>query len=327
MKYHVRISGKALVVPSQKISSARLEEEMGLEPNFIYQSLGVSNRYWSQDETNAQLGARAVEQALADAQIAFTDLDLLIYASATYDYPLPTTACFIQRELRQQASGVPCIHVNASCLSFLNALEMASAFIHLGSHKKICIVSAEIPSKSLNKKDSHTYFLFGDGAAAFVLEASDGESYLEHFLFKTWSEGAFYSYVPGGGNIHRGGKRLNPNLFTFHMSGRKIILFSIKKIREFVTEYLVKTGKSLNDYPLIIPHQASKQGLLSFSHMYEIPPKKIHNIIDQYGNCVSASIPMAMVDALERGMVNRGDQILLIGTAAGISIGAVSMVY
>ena len=327
MKYHVRVSGKAMVVPSKEVLSSSLEKAMGYEENFIYRSLGVTKRHWCQDETNAQLGAQVVEQALLDAQITFADLDLLIYASATYDYPLPTTACFIQRELGQQASGVPCIHINSSCLSFLTALEMAAAYIQLGSHKRICIVSAEIPSKSLNEKDSHTYFLFGDGAAALVLEASEGRGYLEHFYFKTWSEGAFYSYVPGGGNVNRGGKRLDPNLFTFHMSGRKIILFSIKKIREFLDEYIGEPNDSLNDYDLIVPHQASKQGLLSFSNLYKISEEKVHTIIGEYGNCVAASIPMALVDAIECGKIQRGDRILLIGTAAGISVGAVSMVY
>jgi 3-oxoacyl-[acyl-carrier-protein] synthase-3 len=322
MEYKVRITGKGKSVPQRQVSSAEIESRLNLPADYIFSKLGVRSRHWAQGETNTSMGAMALKEALRNASLDFGRLDLLISASATYDYPLPTSASLIAREFNDK-QAVPCMDINSSCLSFISALEVASAFIELGIHKRIAIVSSELASKSLDQTDYRTLGLFGDGAAAFILEKSDGAQHISSFLFKTWPEGAFYTYIPAGGNVNHG---IDPahkrSLFTFHMEGKELMVFTMKKLQVFVKAYEEKTGKVLAEADYIIPHQASRQSLELFRKHYGLEAGRIHSILSDHGNCVAASIPLALYDALDRGKLPAGTRTLLIGTAAGISAGA-----
>ena len=322
MEYRVKITGKGKSVPEGIMPSAEIEAKLNLPSDYIFSKLGVRSRYWAQTETNTSLGTAALKEALLDANVDFGRLDLLICANATYDYPLPTSACLIAREFNDK-KALPCMDINSSCLSFISALEVASAFIELGVYHRVAIVSTEISSKSLDKTDYRTSGLFGDGAAAFILEKSDGAQRISSFLFKTWPEGAFYTYIPAGGNANHG---IDPNhkraLFTFHMKGKELMVFTMKKLSLFVTEFETKSGRAVGDADYIIPHQASRQSIELFIKHFKLDKHRVHSILEDHGNCVAASIPLALYDALQKGKIPSGSQVLLIGTAAGISAGA-----
>jgi len=331
MKYNIKIVGKGKQLAAKKVLSTELEKRLNLESGFIEDKIGVKQRYWiEKGETNATLGAKALQKALVNANIDFEDLDLLLNASATFDYPLPSTATFIQKELKKTESGIPAYDINSSCISFLNGLEIVASFLQTGAYKRIGIVSSEISSKGLNINNIETYSLFGDGAVAFILEKSEGESYCKNFKFNTYSKGAFYTAIKGGGNAlhyHDEEAKKRPDDFYFQMQGSKVLRYTIKLMKQFLSEYIPIEGKQIHNFKHIIPHQASKLGLLFFKKNYSLSSEQLHLSLSKYGNTIAASIPMTLYDAIEEGKIKRGDEILFLGTAAGITLGAAIMKY
>ena len=330
MQFNIKIIGRGKELPSRKVPSQELEKLFSLKAGTIEAKFGVKNRYWAREESNASLGARALQNALNDANLQFEDIDLLLNTSATFDFPLPSTASFIQRELGKSDSGIPSYDINSSCLSFLSGLHVAASFIHLGIYNRIAIVTSEISSKSLDIDNIETYSLFGDGAVAFILGKSKGNSYCQDFKFNTYSEGAFYTAVKGGGNVmhHHNPDAINHEKdFYFQMEGSKVLKFTIGKLHEFLEEYIEETGMEINDYRHIIPHQASKLALKYLKKHYNLNAEQLHLSLSKYGNTIAASIPITLYDAIEDDKIKRGDDILLLGTAAGITIGAASLKY
>jgi len=331
MKYNVKIVGKGKYLPSVKISSSDIEKRLSLKHGTIEQKFGVKTRYWAdKNETNSSMGAKALKKALDDAELEFKNLDLLLNASASYDYPLPTTASFIQKELGESESGVPAIDIDSSCISFLSGLEIAASFIHTGAYQRIGIVSTEISSRGLNINNIETYSLFGDGAVAFIIEKSDGKSNCKKFKFNTYSKGAFYTAIKGGGNVmhhHNILAKDHANDFYFQMEGSKVLRFTISKLNDFLEKYLAIYGKQAREFQHIIPHQASKLGLQFLKKQYKLNSKQLHGTLRKYGNIIAASIPITLHDAIAENKIKRGEEILLIGTAAGITIGAVVLTY
>lgn len=331
MKYNIKIIGKGKHLPTQKISSIELEKRLSLNEGTIEQNFGVKNRYWvTEGESNSSMGALALKNALSDAGLVFKDLDILLNASATYDYPLPTTASFIQKELGESESGVPAFDINSSCISFLSGLEIASNFIHSGAYKRIGIVSSEISSRGLNINNTETFSLFGDGAVAFILEKSDGKSNCANFKFNTYSEGAFYTSIKGGGNVmhhHHPEANKHSDDFYFKMEGSKVLRFTINKLNDFLFKYMNENGIKINEYQHIIPHQASKLGLQFLKKKHNLSSKQLHGSLSKYGNTIAASIPITLYDAINEKKINRGEKIFLVGTAAGITIGATELTY
>ncbi len=325
--YNIKIIGRGICLPEKVVWSADLEKENNWPENYILEKHGVKKRHWVTKEHNSTLGAKALANALENAGLNFNELDLLIYASVSYDCPIPTTGCAIQQVGGWEDSGVPCIDVNSSCISFMNAMEVAGALMLSNSYKKIAIVSSEIASRSLHPEAEECYCLFGDGAAAFIMEPSlnSGISYTK---FKTYSAGYEYTGIRGGGNfLHPAGEEFKTSDAYFHMEGRKAMLFTIRHLTDFIAEIESELNRSVSDFNYIVPHQPSKQSMDYFINKYNIHKNQMHNILMDYGNCVAASIPIALYDAIEKGKVKRGDEVLMLGTAAGITLGALVFKY
>lgn len=326
MKHAIKIIGHGMVFPQNEVISDLNNQNNITTP--ISSKYGVNKRYWAVEETNSSLAAQAIEIAMQRADINYETIDLIIYASATYDYPLPATACMIPQHLNKAHLNIPCIDVNSSCLSFVSALEIASVFISTQHYNRIIVVSSEIPSKSLDKDNIETYSLFGDGAACFILEKSfDNKSFMFDFQFRTYPQGALYTCVPAGGNIMH--PKTNPDhvLFNFRMEGSKVLKFTIEKMNDFIEEYKAKTNKNLKDFEYIIPHQASRLSLDYLKKKFELKNNQVHDILANYGNCIAASIPISFCDAIDKGIIKRGSEVLLLGTASGITIGAARIIY
>jgi 3-oxoacyl-[acyl-carrier-protein] synthase III len=327
MIYNVELIGNGMTVPKRKVFSHEITKENELKKGV--NPYGVRTRYWAVEESNSSLGAEALSLALLDAKIEYEELDLIIYASATYDYPLPTTACMIPKHLNKEHLETPCMDINASCLSFLSALEVAASLILSSTYKTIAIVSSEIASKSLDPNSPEVYGLFGDGAASFILRKSNNSnSKLSHFKFKTYPKGALLTYVPAGGNIqHRIEENPAEKWFTFQMEGRRVLKFTLDKFKIFMKDYEKLIGKQINSFSCVVPHQASRLSLEFFIKSNKLKENQVQLILEDYGNCVAASIPMALALAIQSGKIKRGDEVLLVGSAAGITLGAVSLVF
>lgn len=319
-----RFTGFGKYMPPLVVLSADIERRNGFPEGSIERQLGVVSRHIAIEESNTFMAARALEEALGQAGVPFSSLDLLIHASVSQTYILPNTATMIQKELGMEKSGVPCLDVNQSCLSFLSALEMAAALLQTGSYRRIGIVSSEKPSVILDGNNPETSGLFGDGAAAVILErdsAYDGG--LIFSRFETWSDGWDLSIIPGGGLANPGRDRSLPeDLFTFQMQHRRILLYTIKVFKTFLAGFEKDSGFHLPDITRIISHQASRAALQYFNDFHGLRPGQLPSNLATHGNCVAASIPILLYDEVKKGGVQTGDPLLLIGTAAGISVGA-----
>lgn len=324
--YPVRILGTGSYLPVERLTSADLDERYGRTAGSTLARSGVEARHYAGPaETSSMMAAQALDQALAASGLAAADLDLLIATSAVPEQPMPTNAVLVQHALGLSDAGIPGFDVNASCLGFLFALETAMMGIAAGRYRRVGIVASEVASKGLDSSDLETSSLFGDGAAAAVLGASDGESpgAIEALRCSTYSRGAFLCQMPAGGS------RYNvvtpppqPQDYFFRMDGRAVFRLAAEKLPRFISEVLSEAGCTPGDIDVVIPHQASSLGLRYLRERLGFPAAKVVDILAGRGNQVSASMPSALHEAVSGGRLCRGQRALLLGTAAGLTLGA-----
>ncbi|MFT7612635.1 MAG: 3-oxoacyl-[acyl-carrier-protein] synthase-3 [Parvicellaceae bacterium] len=323
----IKITGMGKYLP-QLVNSAELEEKHGLPLGWSERYSGVKTRHHATSESNGSMGANALKQALADAKIQASDLDLIISASATYDYPLPSNSSIIKSEI-EDTSSVGTMDIDSTCLSFVSAFEMASKLLDGTQYKHIAIVSSEIASKGIDPNKWETLTLFGDGAASFILSYDEtSERGFVHGGIKTYSEGVHDTIIKGGGNKYFFKDHpYDAEMHSFHMNGKRLLRLAKKKIPGFMSWFFEGLNTTITDIDLVIPHQASKAGVGIFRNMYPFKDERFYGNLETHGNCISASIPMSLFDAISEGKLKRGQSCLICGTSAGFSIGAVLFTY
>ena len=314
----------------KKVLSADIEKKHGIPLGWSERYSGVNSRHHVTFESGGYMGARAIEKALEKASISLKDIDLIISASATFDYPLPNQASIIKQELNDGlALDIGTIDIDTTCLSFVSGFDLASKLLDGKQYKNIVLVSSEISSKGLDESNWETLTLFGDAAVAAVLqfdETCDAE-FIKGGI-KTYSIGATYTMIEGGGNVCPVKEfSYDSKLHTFQMSGKKLLKLAKQKIPLFMDWFFEDLPYSLTDIEVIIPHQASKMGLLVFTQLYPFKPDQIRGNLSTNGNCIAASIPMVLHDEIEAKRIQRGQLVLLTGTSAGFSIGGVLIKY
>lgn len=326
----IRILGSGKYLP-KKISSDALEGiNTKLPRGFGQEKNGVKFRHQVTFESIGYMGARAAEEAVSNAGLTFAQIDLLISAGATFDYPLPSQSSVIKSELKEcYGFNFPAFDINSTCLSFVSAFEVASKMLDGMQYKKILIVSSEIASKGLDTNNPETYTLFGDGAVAFVLSYEEQTS--SQFLkacFKTYAEGLMHTIIRGGGALHTvKDTPYEESFFSFQMDGIKMLKLAKKTMPDFLQSFLADLAMQLTDFDAIIPHQASKTGIQLFKNLFNLEGNQVKENIVNYGNCIAASIPLLLHDCIEKGEIRRGNMCLLIGTSAGFSIGGLAFRY
>ncbi|MBK9487876.1 MAG: ketoacyl-ACP synthase III [Haliscomenobacter sp.] len=328
MKIHLKSCAR--ILPGPAIWSSQLEAQIGLAPGWAEKNTGVACRYWADPtESITSLAAAAVRLALEEAALDCAELDMLIYAGASFDHPIPHNACLIKQALEQEEADFPCFDVDGTCLSFLHALDIAHLYLQHRGLRRVAIVSAELPSRALNPADPKTYTLFGDAAVAVILEANLDQGYTPSpAYFINQSEGAQLAIVPTGGSKRRGSEPNTPaDSFFFQMNGRQLISMTLRYLDGFLSTLEQRTGQSIQGYDYVVPHQASRFGNEYFMQRYALAPERVVNTLSTYGNCVSASIPLGLYALYQQGKTQTGTDLLLIGTAAGLSIGALRLKF
>jgi 3-oxoacyl-[acyl-carrier-protein] synthase III len=324
---HIKISGSGIYLPSA-VLSAEIEDKFKLVKGFSEKYSGVKKRHHVTFEGNAYMGARAIEGALTDAGLLLNQIDLIIAAGATFDYPIPNNSSMILSCLEQTENlNIITFDIDTTCLSFVSAFEVASKMLDGHQYKNIIIVSSEISSKGLNPEKPETLTLFGDGAAAFVLSYdAEGPSKYYKGLFRTYSEGVRDSIIKGGGNMYPFKDYPHDfQLHSFDMDGFKLLKMAKKHIPAFLESLL--TEIEIADIDKIVPHQASKAGLAIFKNLGIFSENLLVENLETHGNCIAASIPILLHESIKNGNIKRNDNCLLIGTSAGFSIGAVFFKY
>lgn len=326
----IRIAGLGSYLPERVVTSAELEAQLSIPPGWIEQVTGVRERRYADGETSVSMAAAAARQALEMAGIGLDEVDAIVGASTGPQQAIPCTAALLQRELGAPDGGSACFDINATCLSFAFALHCVAPLLATGTYKNLLLFSSEIASISRNLNERESAVLFGDSAAAVVLRraAEDEDSALWHARFVTYSSGADLTRFIGGGTLHHpNNPATTPEMNTFHMDGPAVFKKATRLVGPFVEQFMGEVGWRNEEVNQIIPHQASRHGVEWLTHKLGFTEQQVFINLDVRGNCVAASIPLALTEAHQQGRVRRGDKVLLIGSGAGLTLGAMALTF
>ncbi len=321
MHAYSRITGTGSYLPPHRLTNADLVAELtgkGLETSdqWIVERTGIRARHFAApDVCSSDLGLEAARLALQAAGLQAREIDLIIVATSTPDMVFPSTACILQNKLG--ANGCAAFDVQAVCSGFIYALTVADAMIRIGANRKALVIGAEVFSRILDFEDRGTCVLFGDGAGAVVLEASDRPGILASDLH---ADGKHVGILCVPGQLS-GGKVLGDPLLR--MDGKAVFKLAVGVLDATARNTLAKAGKAASDIDWLIPHQANIRIMYSAAHKLGIPMEQVIVTVDQHGNTSAASIPLALDFAVRSGKVKVGELLLLEGVGGGFTWGAV----
>ncbi|MCL2548540.1 MAG: 3-oxoacyl-ACP synthase [Symbiobacteriaceae bacterium] len=290
-------------------------------------SFGDNRRFRiSEAESHLGLLCESAHNALADGDFTIDDIDLIIGACGVGLQPIPCTAALVHRVIAP-GRKIPALDINTTCSSFITALDMVSYQIEAGCYKHVLIVSGDVGSIALNEGERNSFELLSDAAVSAVISRS-GTSEILYATQSTWSSGAHLTQLVGGGTVlpawFYDGQ--NKAKYQFHMEGKSAMTTTAAMLKELLDNLPQDSGLSLDDIDMIIPHQASLALGLVMRRL-GIPPEKFIDITREYGNMVSASVPFTLNYAIDTGKVKRGDTIMLLGSAAGLTLNAMILRY
>ncbi len=326
----VKLAGLGWYLPERRVTNAELEAQLGIPADWIERVTGVRERRYVTHETMLAMGVAASHQALENARLHVEELDAIISATCAPQQAIPCTAAFLQRELGAPEGASACFDINATCLSFLFALQTVAHLVMAGVYQNVLICSSEVVSHSLNPHERESVALFGDAAAAAVItRSSPGEaSAIWHTQFETYSSGADMTVILGGGSLHHpNDPATTPEMNMFHMRGPAVFRQATQVIEPFLERFFCKLGWERDEIDAIVPHQASRHPIEQLSKRLGFTHEQVFFNLAERGNCVSASIPLALAEAVERRRIQRGNRVLLIGTGAGLTLGAVALTF
>jgi 3-oxoacyl-[acyl-carrier-protein] synthase-3 len=320
---HARITGTGGILPGTPVTNDALIAAHGLDSSddWIAGRTGIRARHFvGPDVASSDLAAVASRQALAAAGRQPSDVDLVILATSTPDFVFPSTATLLQAKLGIK-NGAPAFDVQAVCSGFIYALGIAEKFIASGSHKCALVVGAEVFSRILDWRDRGTCVLFGDGAGAVVLEASDEPGVLASALH---ADGSYSGILSVPGQLS-GGKAVGDPFVR--MDGPAVFKFAVKVLAEVAHEALAAAGMKTQQVDWLIPHQANSRIIQATAKKLHLPMDRCIVTVDRHGNTSAASIPLALDEAVREGTVKRGDVILMEGVGGGFTWGATLLKY
>ncbi|QHE85102.1 beta-ketoacyl-ACP synthase III [Hydrogenophaga sp. BPS33] len=321
MTRYARITGTGSCLPPQRLTNAdmvALLAPRGVETSdeWIVERTGIRARHFVADGVYASdLAVEACRKAMEAAGVAAGEIDLIIVATSTPDMVFPSTAAILQHKLG--VAGCPVFDVQAVCSGFIYALTVADSLIHSGTASKALVVGAEIFSRLLDFNDRTTCVLFGDGAGAVVLEASDTPGILATDIH---ADGKHTGILCVPGHVS-GGQILGDPLLK--MDGQAVFKLAVGVLEETARTVLAKAGKTTEDINWLIPHQANIRIMLSTARKLKLAQDKVVVTVDQHGNTSAASIPLALDQAVRDGKVQRGDTLMLEGVGGGFTWGSV----
>lgn len=313
---YARLIGTGSCLPGNPVSNDDLAAR-GIDTNdeWIVTRTGIRSRYLAEPgTTSSELGLIAAQRALEMAGIAASELDLIIVATSTPDFIFPSTACLIQGKLGNR--GATAFDVQAVCAGFTYALGIAEKFIISGSHKKALVIGAEIFSRILDWNDRGTCVLFGDGAGAVVLEASEQPGILATAMHADGSQNSILN-VPG--QICGGQVTGDPFL---RMDGQAVFKFAVRVLADIAEEVCQSAGVLTSDIDWLIPHQANIRIIDATGKKLGIGRERVIVTVDRHGNTSAASVPLALDEAVRDGRIQRGQKVLLEGVGGGFTWGA-----
>lgn len=325
MSRYSRITGTGSYLPPRRLTNADLAAELaqqGVETSddWIVARTGIRARHFAAENICcSDLAVEAARRAIEAAQLQAADIDLIIVATSTPDMVFPSVACIVQQKLK--IAGCPAFDVQAVCSGFVYALTVADAMIKTGTAKRALVVGAEVFSRILDFSDRTTCVLFGDGAGAVVVEASDEPGILASDLH---ADGKYVDILCVPGHVS-GGKASGDPLLK--MDGQAVFKLAVGVLESAARAALAKANLADSDIDWLIPHQANLRIMQSTAKKLKLPMEKLIVTVDQHGNTSAASIPLALDVAVRGGQVKRGDTVMLEGVGGGFTWGAVVLTY
>lgn len=324
-----RITGIGFHVPPRVVTNHDLEQMMDTSDAWIVERTGIRERHFVEgDVGSSDLGIEAARKALADAGRTPADVDFVIFATTTADWMFPGNGVIVQQQLGLGTVGA--LDVRNACSGFLYSLSVADAFVRMGQYRCVLVIGAEVQSTGLDLRTEgrDMAVLFGDGAGAAVVEPSTDESGIlswslhseGQFARELWCE-APSSRVPG--RVTQ--QMLDEGRQLPRMNGRQVFKNATTRFPEVIHEVLAKAGHTLDEVALVVPHQANQRIGDAVTQRLGVPPEKVFQNVQRYGNTTAASIPIALTEARDAGLVKKGDLIVLAAFGAGFAWAGTAM--
>jgi 3-oxoacyl-[acyl-carrier-protein] synthase-3 len=316
------ITGWGMYAPSRVLTNDDLAKIVDTSDEWIRTRTGIrERRIAADDETTATLSTFAARDALAVAGVEATDVDLIIVATASPDYLMPATGVLVARELgATRAAG---FDLNAACSGFVFGLAAGASFVTGGLYRQVLVVGVDLLSRYLDWTDRNTCVLFGDGAGAVLLSASDGPGGLLGVELYSDGSGEQGIIIPGGGTAHPAtAETVRDGLHFMRMAGKEVYRYATRQLAETTRAAVQAAGLRMTDIDLFLYHQANLRILETVRDLLGISSDKVYVNLDRYGNTSAASVPMALAEAVASGRVQVGDRLLMGAFGAGYTAGA-----
>lgn len=320
---YARIVGTGSYLPEKVLRNKELERKVNTTDSWIQERTGIRKRHIvAENESTVDLAERAALNALEAADLTPEDIDLIIVGTTTPDRIYPATACRLQARL--EAPGCPAFDVQAVCTGFIYALGIAEKFIKAGTSVRALVVGADTHSRLLDWNDRGTCVLFGDGAGAVILEASDKPGILSTHLH---ADGRYEHLLYVEGGVPRGGGRISEGNAYTKMQGNEVFRIAVRTLARIVDETLLANSMNKEDIDWLIPHQANHRIIDATAKKLGMSPDQVVVTVGEHGNTSAASVPLALDTAIRDGRVKRGHTLLLEAFGGGFTWGSALVKY
>ncbi len=318
-----QIRGIGASVPETVLTNAELERMVDTSDEWIVGRTGIRTRHIAgRGLATSDMVVEAATRAMEDAGVTADEIEMLIVGTVTPDQILPSTACIVQDKLGLK--NAVAFDIAAACTAFIYGLSIGDHFIRAGTYKKVLIVGAEMLSSITDWEDRGTCVLFGDGAGAAVLEASDGERGILSTYLKSDGSLRDFLYVPGGGSRFPASEQtVRERMHYVKMNGNNVFKHAVRAMGDAAEWVLKDAGISSEDLDFFIPHQANLRIIRATAQRIHVPMDKVYVNVDRYGNTSSASIPIALDEISRAGRLKRGDLVEMVAFGGGFTWGAV----
>lgn len=322
MATYAHIVGWGKYVPEKVVTNDDIAQFMDTSDGWIKSRTGISERrFASEDETTASMAITAAKVALDRARLTPSTVDLIIVATLSPEHIFPATACLVQDAIGATHAGA--YDLSAACAGFIYGLSMAAAMIQSGAINVALVIGSETVSRFLDDQDRTTYPLFGDGAGALVLQAAEEPSGVLATVLGADGSGAEHLVIPAGGSkIPTSQDSIDNRLHYIKMNGREVYRFATRVMGRAAKQACAKAGIDLAEIDLFIPHQANIRIIESARKYLKIGEDKVFTNLHKYGNTSTASIPIALCEAIEQGRIQADDKLVMVGFGGGLTWGA-----
>ncbi len=317
-----KITGVEGYLPPRVVTNSDLEKIVQTTDEWIRTRTGIRERHYVDPGVAAShLATEAARKLLRKTGVAAEEIELIVVASVTPDMMFPATACLVQNALgAKKAWG---FDLSAACSGFTYALTVGAQFVGAGTHKKVLVIGADVMTSILDYQDRATCVLFGDGAAAVLLEpAEEGEGIVD-FEHDVDGSGGSLLYMPAGGSLHPAShETVEKRMHYVHQEGQQVFKYAVRRMCERAAELLERNGLKAKDLALVVPHQANLRIIRAMQERLGVDDSKVMVNIDRYGNTTAATIPLGLMDAIEEKRLKKGDLVLLVAVGAGFTTGS-----